>query len=156
MQWSSGDYVVDTDKRRIDFDRVYGYLATTYWGHDRGYDETRRAWENSTLLFGVYPTAEPGKQIGCARVVTDTRTFGWLADVFVDPGYRGQGLGKFLVKCVVEHPDCRDIRLFMLGTRDAHGLYARYGWEPPTFVERFLIRCGGPAFQPVGSDATSG
>ncbi|NUM53388.1 MAG: GNAT family N-acetyltransferase [Candidatus Hydrogenedentes bacterium] len=144
MQWVNGAFAVDTDRNRIDFERVYAYLKTTYWAADRTYEEIRRAWEQSQLAFGVYASGLDGLQVGCARVVTDTRTFGWLADVFVDPDFRGQGLGKFLVQCVVDHPDCRDIRLFMLGTRDAHGLYERYGWEPPKYVERFMIRYGQP------------
>lgn len=142
MQWRCRDIVVDTDAQRIDIERVYAYLKTTYWSADRSFGEVRTAWEHTSHVFGVY--AAGGAQIGCARVVTDTRTFGWLADVFIDPAYRGLGLGKFLVQCIVEHPDCRDIRLFMLGTRDAHGLYMQYGWEAPLHIDRFMMRYGAP------------
>lgn len=142
MQWRCGEFTVDTDAQRLDIARVYNYLKTTYWSADRSADEVRTAWEHTSHVFGMY-TAD-GTLIGCARVVTDTRTFGWLADVFVDPAYRGRGLGKFLVQCIVEHPDCRGIRLFMLGTRDAHGLYTQYGWETPLHMDRFLIRYGAP------------
>ena len=144
MQWRHGAFEIDTDPRRINVERVYDYLRTTYWSGDRCFDEVRAAWAHSQVVFGVYAMGGDARQIGCARVVTDTKTFGWLADVFIDPEFRGQGLGKFLVRCVVEHPDCLNIRLFMLGTRDAHGLYTQFGWETPLYAERFLMKYGKP------------
>jgi GNAT superfamily N-acetyltransferase len=140
MLWREGDYEIDTEPSRIDFNRVYAYLRTTYWANDRSFDAVRASWKHSHLVFGVYANHLGALQIGCARVVTDTYSFGWLADVFIDPDFRGKGLGKFLMRCVVEHPDCRDLKLFILGTRDAHGLYEQFGWEKPRHPERFLIR----------------
>ncbi|MDZ4861438.1 MAG: GNAT family N-acetyltransferase [Candidatus Hydrogenedentes bacterium] len=140
MQWRMGEFEVDTDRDRIDLERIYEYLKTTYWASDRSFDDVRVTWTHSHLVFGVYARHYGAQQIGCARVVTDTRTFGWLGDVFIDPQYRGQGVGKFLVQCVTEHPDCAQLRLFFLGTRDAHELYRRLGWEEPRFPERFMAR----------------
>ncbi|MBX7259733.1 MAG: GNAT family N-acetyltransferase [Candidatus Hydrogenedentes bacterium] len=77
---------------------------------------------------------------GCARVLTDGLTFGWLADVVIAPEFRGQGLGKFLVQCVLEHPDCVNLKQFLLATRDAHGLYTPFGWKPAPIPQNYLIR----------------
>ncbi len=141
MKWIHDHFEIDTDPGRIDHGRVLTYLTTTYWAGNRSAEEIRTAWDNSKVLFGVYDITSDNLQIGCARVVTDTRTFGWLADVFIDSEYRGRGLGKFLVQCIVEHPDCSCLRNFVLGTRDAHGLYEQFGWGMPTYPERFMIRC---------------
>lgn len=144
MKWNHNHFEIDTDRDRIDHDRVLAYLKTTYWAGDRSAEEIRGAWDNTLVVFGVYDAAAENLQIGCARVVTDTRTFGWLADVFIDPQYQGRGLGKFLVQCILEHPDCSSLRLFVLGTRDAHGLYAQFGWGAPDYPERFMLRCSQP------------
>jgi GNAT superfamily N-acetyltransferase len=99
-----------------------------YWAAGRSYETVERSVQNS-LCFGVYDT-DKEQQIGFARVVTDYITFAWLADVFIDPAYRGQGLGKWLVECVISHPDLNPMRRFMLATKDADGLYAQYGFTP--------------------------
>lgn len=144
MKWIHEHFEIDTDPNRIDHDRLLAYLKTTYWAGERSAEEIRTSWDSSQVLFGVYDATALNLQIGCARVVTDTRTIGWLADVFIDPEYRGRGLGKFLVQCIVEHPDCARLRNFILGTRDAHGLYEQFGWGAPTYPERFMIRCSEP------------
>ena len=96
--------------------------------------------ENS-LCFGVYHSAQ---QVGFARVVTDTVTFAWLCDVFILPDQRGKDLGKWLIQCVVSHPNLKAIRRMLLATRDAHGLYREYGGfsplaEPGRWMERFKL-----------------
>jgi GNAT superfamily N-acetyltransferase len=97
----------------------------------------RRSLDNS-LCFGLY---ERGRQVGFARVVTDRATFAWLCDVFVLEAYRGRGLSKWLIGCVMSHPDLRGLRRLLLGTRDAHGLYERFGFtllaDPARFMEVF-------------------
>ena len=85
-----------------------------------------RSIENS-LCFGAY--AEDGKQVGFARVVTDAATFAYLGDVFVVGEHRGRGIGKQLVAAVMAHPDVQGVRLFLLGTADAHGLYEGFGFK---------------------------
>jgi N-acetylglutamate synthase-like GNAT family acetyltransferase len=87
------------------------------------------------LCFGVYRC---GKQIGFAHAVTDFATFAWLADVFIVEEERGRGLSKKLVAAIQAHPRLQNLRRFMLGTRDAHGLYAQFGFEPIKFPERFM------------------
>jgi GNAT superfamily N-acetyltransferase len=116
-------YVISTDKRRLDLGVISSYLSqTSYWAKGRALEVIARSIENS-LCFGVY---KDGQQVGLARVVTDRATFAWLCDVFVLDAHRGRGLGKWLVESVVNHPDLQGV-LFLLGTRDAHELYRRYG-----------------------------
>jgi GNAT superfamily N-acetyltransferase len=106
----------------------------SYWAREVTQEIVDRSVENS-LCFGVYLS---GKQIGFARVVTDFATFAWLADVFVVEEQRRQGFSKKLVAAVLAHPRLQGLRRFMLGTRDAHGLYARFGFKPLAQPERFM------------------
>jgi len=106
----------------------------SYWAREVTREIVDRSVENS-LCFGVYLD---GRQIGFARVVTDFATFAWLADVFIVEEKRGQGFSKKLVAAVLAHPKLQGLRRFMLGTRDAHGLYARFGFKPLAHPERFM------------------
>jgi GNAT superfamily N-acetyltransferase len=117
-EWRSGEYVVSTDRSRLDLGVVHGYLKWSYWAEGVPLDVVRRSVENS-LVFGMYRDAE---QVGFARVVTDQATFAYLADVFVLEEHRGQNLGKWLVETVLSHPELQDLRRWMLATRDAREL----------------------------------
>ena len=120
-------FTISTDPALLDIDLLHNYLSReTYWAAGIPRDTLVRAVAGS-LCFGVY---EAEKQVGFARVVTDRATFGYLADVFVLPEYRGRGLSKWLMECVVAHPDLQGLRRFVLVTKDAHGLYAQFGFEP--------------------------
>jgi GNAT superfamily N-acetyltransferase len=133
----SGGYVIDTDPARLDVDLIHGVLAASYWSPGIPKDVVRRAIRGA-LTFGIYSTG--GGQVGFARVVTDRATFAYLADVFVVPGERGCGLGKWLMSVIVEHPDLQGLRRWLLGTRDAHGLYGQFGFTPLRAPERFMER----------------
>lgn len=127
--------VVSTDDARLDLDVIHGYLSrSSYWAEGIPRDLVARSLRHS-LNFGLY---EDGRQIGFARVVTDRATYGYLADVFVLEGHRGRGLSKLLMKAVMEHPDLQGLRRFGLTTRDAHGLYALFGFAPLPAPERFM------------------
>lgn len=119
------EYVIDCDPTRLDLDVIHGYLCHSYWSPGVPRDIVARAVAGS-LCFGIY---QGPQQVGFGRVVTDRATFGYLADVFVLEAHRGLGLGKRLVETVMAHPDLQDIRRFMLATRDAHGLYAQFGFD---------------------------
>jgi len=106
----------------------------SYWAREATRETVDRSVDNS-LCFGIYLDA---KQIGFARVVTDFATFAWLADVFIVEEKRGQGFSKKLVAAVLAHPRLQGLRRFMLGTRDAHGLYAQFGFKPMAYPERFM------------------
>jgi GNAT superfamily N-acetyltransferase len=130
-----GDFLISTDPGLLDVPLIHDFLANrSYWAMGRPLEVVRRALENS-LCFGLY---EQGRQVGLARLVTDRATFGWLCDVFVLEDNRGRGLAKWLIECVLGHPAVQGLRRVLLGTRDAHGLYERYGFTPLADPTRFM------------------
>jgi GNAT superfamily N-acetyltransferase len=143
-----GDFLISTDPGLLDIPLVHDFLANrSYWAAGRPLEVVRRALDNS-LCFGLY---ERERQVGLARVVTDRATFAWLCDVFVLEAYRGRGLAKWLVECVMGHYTLKGLRRVLLGTRDAHGLYGRYGFttlaDPAQFMEVFrpdVYQAGSP------------
>jgi GNAT superfamily N-acetyltransferase len=126
--------VVDTDPARLDLALVHSFLDASYWARGIPLEVVRRSIRGS-LCFGLY---EGARQIGFARVITDRATFAYLADVFVLESHRGRGLGKMLMDAVVANPDLQGLRRWMLATRDAHALYARYGFTPLPAPETFM------------------
>jgi GNAT superfamily N-acetyltransferase len=130
-----GEYLISTDKSRLNLGVVHDFLSTSYWAVGVPLEVVKRSIENS-LVFGVY---EGEEQVGFARVVTDYATFAYLADVFVLEPHRRRGLGKWLIEAVVSHPDLRGLRRWMLATGDAHELYRKYGFaglgRPEIFME---------------------
>jgi GNAT superfamily N-acetyltransferase len=137
---SSGEYRVTTDRARVDLDVVHAFLTTeSYWARDRTRRQTARANEMSTCFSVIHePT---GAVVGFARVLTDDVSFGWVADVFVLDGHRGRGVAGFLMQCVVEAYG--HVARLVLGTRDAHGVYAKVGFEPIIRVDRWMERWRG-------------
>ena len=97
-------------------------------------DMVKRSIDGS-MNFGVY---NGSRQIGFARVITDHATFGYLADVFIDENYRGLGLSKWLMQTIMAHPQLQGFRSWQLATRDAHGLYAQFGFKPLENPERIM------------------
>jgi GNAT superfamily N-acetyltransferase len=127
---------ISTDPAAIDFALVHAWLANdSYWCRGVPADTLRKAIDHS-LCFTALDA--DGAQVGFARVVTDRATFAYLCDVFVVERARGIGVGKALVEAVVAHPDLQGLRRVLLATRDAHALYARYGFAPLTGPERFM------------------
>jgi GNAT superfamily N-acetyltransferase len=138
IEYGRGDYTISTDKSRLDLEMIHDYLSNrSYWATGRTQPIIQKSIEHS-ICFGVY---EGTRQVGFARLVTDYATFAWLCDVFVLESDRGRGLGKWLVECAVSHPDVQGLRLMILGTRDAHELYRRYGgFEILESPERWMAR----------------
>lgn len=133
-EWQRDGDIISTDPARLDLDVIHGFLRGAYWCEEIPCEVVARALANS-LAFGLY---RAGQQIGLARVVTDYATFAYVADVFVLPDYRGQGLAKWLMATVVCHPDLQGLRRWTLATRDAHGLYAQVGFTPLAAPDRFM------------------
>ena len=119
-------FTISTDPALLDIHCIHQYLATeSYWAAGIPITTVEKSIAHS-LCFGMYTA---GKQIGFARLVTDRATFAYLADVFILPAYRGKGLSKWLMETIQAHPELQQLRRWMLGTRDAHGLYEQFGWK---------------------------
>ncbi|HEV2456055.1 MAG TPA: GNAT family N-acetyltransferase [Verrucomicrobiae bacterium] len=132
---TDGDLVVSDDRSRLDIPLIHAFLSErSYWAKGVPVDVVQRSIRYS-LCLGMY---HAGRQIGFARVVTDFTTFAWLADVFIIEEFRDRGHGRKLVAAVMGHPELQGLRRFMLGTRDAHKFYERYGFAPLGFPERFM------------------
>ncbi len=138
VEWRRDEFVVSTDRQRLDVDAVVHFLAEeAYWAKGRGRDVVERSIAGS-LVFGMYDGQ--GRQVGFARVVTDQATFAWLCDVFILPVAQGRGLGTWLMGCVVAHPELQGLRRWLLGTQDAHGLYRKFGFTELQDASRYMVR----------------
>jgi GNAT superfamily N-acetyltransferase len=136
-EWRRSEFLISTDRARLDVGVIHDYLSNkSYWAKGRSVETVRRSIENS-LAFGLYKGDE---QIGFARVITDYATFAWLADVFVLEQFRGQGLGKWMVDCVISHPQLQGFRRWVLATKDAHELYRPFGFAELSRPERWMER----------------
>ena len=138
-----GELVLSDDRSRVDFARVSGWLAGSYWCPGIPRAAVERAARCSSLVAGAYDAA--GEQVGYLRVVSDCTRFANLMDVFVAEPHRGRGLGRALVRFALAHPAHREIARWMLGTKDAHGVYAREGFGPVAEPERLMQRIVEPA-----------
>jgi GNAT superfamily N-acetyltransferase len=127
-------FTITTDPGRIDLDAVHHALAHSYWSEAVPRRIVRNAIEHS-LCFSLF---DGTKQIGFARVVTDRATFGYLCDVYILDAYQRRRLGHWLMETVMSHPDLQELRRFNLVTRDAHHLYADFGFVPLAAPERHM------------------
>ncbi len=124
MKWKKGEYITTDDKSNVDIDYVHRTLNTTYWARGRPKETVKKSIENSIFL-SVF---KDNRQVGYSRVVSDNATFAWICDVYIDPKHRGNGLGKWLMRCTLKHPSVK-VRINLLATKDAQGLYEKYGFE---------------------------
>ena len=130
-------FTISTDRNRLDVDAICDFLKRAYWANTRPRERTESAIQNS-LVFGIY---DGDRQIGLARVVSDYSVFAYLCDVFIQEDYRAHGLGKWLIQTILEHPDLREVRRWVLVTHDAHGLYKQFGFnsieDPEHWMQMF-------------------
>jgi Acetyltransferase (GNAT) family. len=128
-------YAISTNKSRLDVAAIHAYLTRSYWspGIPRAVVEKAIA---GSLCFELF--SEQGNQVGFARAITDGATFAYLADVYVLEEHRGKGLGKWMVETILAHPSLQGLRRILLATRDAHELYARFGFQPLATPESFM------------------
>lgn len=148
-EWRRGQYVISTDRSRIDLDVVHAFLARSYWAEGIPRDVVRRSVEGS-LAFGVY---HDGRQVGGARVITDYATIGYVADVFVLEEHRGRGVGVWLMQTIMAHPALQEFRVWRLATRDAHGLYEKVGFRRAAHPEN-IMEIVDPDIFAAGRDAS--
>lgn len=128
---------ISTDTSKLNVEYMNQFLSETYWAKGRTLDEMRIMIANSSLNFGMY---DGNKQIGYARVLTDTLRFAYILDVFIDKDYQGKGLGQHLVKTILEHESMVNVDKIALGTKDAHGVYAKLGFKPLEKPEIWMER----------------
>jgi len=134
MEHQKDDFLISTDKNRIDIDYVHRFLSNSYWAKDIPRSTLKRCIDGA-LCFGVY---HDSNQVGFARVITDEASFAYLADVFIDENYRGKGLSRWLVEEILAYPTLQGLRRFLLATRDAHGLYEKMGFKRIENIEPWM------------------
>jgi GNAT superfamily N-acetyltransferase len=136
IEYHRNNFTISTASELLDIQVIQEFLANeSYWAQGIPRSVVEKCIENS-LCFGVYD--QEGKQVGFARVVTDCATYAYIADVFILEAHRGHGLSKWLMECIMDYPDLQGLRRWNLATRDAHELYARYGFTPLRFPERWM------------------
>ena len=132
------NFIISTDKMKLDVDGIHKYLSTeSYWAKNIPVALVQKAIEGS-FCFGIYKKESEQQQIGFARVITDKATFGYLADIFILEKYRGIGLSKWLMQEIMNHPELQGFRGWMLGTKDAHGLYEQFGFIKMETSQRIM------------------
>jgi GNAT superfamily N-acetyltransferase len=136
LHWRRAEFELSTDPARIDLAVVHAFLTKSYWAAGIPLAIVERSIRNS-LCFGIY---KDNHQAGFARVITDRATYAYLGDVFVLPEYRGKGLAKWMMECIIGHPDLHGLRRWSLLTRDAHGLYQQFGFTEIKSPERWMER----------------
>jgi N-acetylglutamate synthase-like GNAT family acetyltransferase len=139
----TNSYEITTDVSRMDVDAIHAYLTRAYWSVGVPKAIVERAIAHS-LCVGVL---HDGAQVGFARMVTDRATFAYLADVYILEAHRRRGLSKRLMETIMAHPDVQGLRRMLLATRDAHGLYAQYGFVPLAAPDRFMERHDPTVYQ---------
>ena len=137
------DYTLSDDPALLDLDAIHAFLSRSYWSPGIPRETVARAIANS-LCFGAYLGRE---QVGFARLVTDRATFAYLADVYVLEAHRGRGLSRALMELVTTHPEVQGLRRWLLATRDAHGLYRKFGFVDLANPAMFLTRHDPDVYQ---------
>ena len=143
MNWQQGEFTIGNERAALDVALIHQFLHGSYWAKGIPREIVERSLENS-LCFGVF---HQDRQVGFGRVVTDRATFAYLADVFVIETHRGRGLGKWLVACVLEHPELQGLRRWLLATADAHALYRQFGFMPLSKPDRMMEKLDPEIYQ---------
>ncbi|PXA95512.1 GNAT family N-acetyltransferase [Nostoc sp. 3335mG] len=132
---------VSFDPADLDIELIHAFLSGSYWAAGIPREVVERSIAGS-LCVGAYAPDEAGEdeQIGFARLITDRATFAWLADVFVLPAHRGQGVARAMIEALQAHPELQGLRRWMLMTRDMQPLYEKLGWQHLRHPERCMER----------------
>jgi GNAT superfamily N-acetyltransferase len=136
MKWLRDGFEISTDPAKLDIGVVHSFLTNCYWAKGIPLATVQRSIEHS-LCFGIY---KDSKQVGFARVITDHATYAYLADVFIVEEHRGKGLSRWLMECIVGHPELQGLRRWALVTQDAHDLYKKFGFEEIRSPQRWMER----------------
>lgn len=128
------DLIISDDKNKLDVELIYNFLTTSYWAEGRTLEEVKNSIEHS-ICFGVYMN---NRQIGFARIVSDLTIIAYLMDVFIIEEYRGKGFSKLLLNRIFSDIRFKKIKKWMLATKDAHSLYAEFGFEQIKNADRLM------------------
>ena len=141
MTVTKDHFTITTDKEKFDIDLIHSFLTQSYWAEGISKEIVQGSIDGA-LCFAVVDNDNAdlpaGRQVGFARMITDKATFAYLADVFIIEEYRGLGLSKWLMEVIMSHPDLQGLRRMMLATRDAHGLYKKFGFTPLNNTDRWM------------------
>ena len=135
MKIQKDNFIISTDKEKLDIKMIYRFLSQSYWASNRTLEQVKESIKHS-LCFGVYQSEA---QIGFARIITDYSTFSYLADVFIIPEFRGLGLGKWLVETIFSLDEVKNVRCMLL-TTDAHKIYEQVDFTVFPYPERVMIK----------------
>ena len=152
IEYRKGEFTLSTDRERLDLGVIHGFLTECYWAKGISREIVARSIQNS-LCFGIYAGDQ---QVGFARVISDFATYAYIADVFVLGAFRGRGLGKWLMECIMQHPRLQGLRRWGLVTGDAHGLYAKSGFTAPKRPEIYMERYEEDIYQRPDSRQQAG
>jgi GNAT superfamily N-acetyltransferase len=148
-EWSRDGYTIAEDPARLDVGAIHAYLTRSYWAQAIPLEIVRRSLQYS-VNFCIF---HGGELAGFGRVITDRATFGYVGDVFVLEPHRGKGLSKFLMECMLAHPELQGFRRWVLITRDAHGLYQKFGFDALAKPDRYMERHTPDVYEkPLGGD----
>lgn len=132
--------IISDDKNKLDVELIHTFLTTSYWAEGRTLEEVKNSIEHS-ICFGVYKN---DRQIGFARIVSDLTIIAYLMDVFILEEYRGNGYSKLLLKRIFDDVRFKRIKKWILATKDAHSLYAGFGFEklknPDRLMEKAVLK----------------
>ncbi|MFA7228603.1 MAG: GNAT family N-acetyltransferase [Melioribacteraceae bacterium] len=128
------DIIISTDRRKLQTGKIHKFLTEAYWSKGISAGRVKKAIAGS-ICFGVYLKK---KQIGFARVISDKTSLAYIADLFIIEEYRGRGLSKLLVKSILNHHELSEVKAWMLATKDAHGLYAKFGFKALSEPAKFM------------------
>lgn len=142
MELSHGAYLISDDPVRLDATAIHAYLSRSYWSPDIPLATVQRALQHSVSI-GAY--AADGAQVGLVRIITDHATYAYLCDVYVLEEHRGRGLAKAMMAATLRHPQLQGLRSWNLRTRDAHPLYAQFGFKVVDNPGGYMIHRPGPA-----------
>lgn len=137
ITFQKDNYLISTDKSKLNIDTIHQFLSKSYWASDRPRSVIEKSIKHS-ICFGVY---DGEKQIGFARVVTDCAVFAYIMDLFIIESYQQKGLGKWLMECILDHPELTRLKRWVLATKDAHGFYEKFGFRvitTPEYVMEFI------------------
>lgn len=152
MEHQQGDYLISDDPARLDVAAIHAFLSRVYWSENIPLEVVQRAVAGS-LCLGVYD--RQGHQVGLARFISDFATFCYICDVYVLEPHRGQGLAQAMLAMADQHPKLQGLRRWNLVTRDAHGLYAGFGFKSIAHPERYMERLDPDVYRRLAEGESS-